>query len=102
MEGSTKLVRILNTHFKHIFSDFSEKLPADCEMQRTFSAFLGIINILDKGFLLFADEVSLVGTLEEADIFQIATISFIPFEVNFFEMENIFLNRKKAMLKLKI
>ena len=50
-------------------------------MQKTFSAFLGIINILDKGFLLFADEVSYTGTLEEADIFQIATIAFIPFEV---------------------
>ncbi len=52
-------------------------------MQKTFSAFLGIINILDKGFLLFADEVSYTGSLEEADIFQIATIAFIPFDVFF-------------------
>lgn len=61
--------------------DFSEKQPAEFDMQKTFSAFLGIINILDKGFLLFADEVSYTGSLEEADIFQIATIAFIPFEV---------------------
>lgn len=61
--------------------DFAEKIPSEFEMQKTFSAFLGIINILDKGFLLFADEVSFSGTLEEADIFQIATIAFIPFDV---------------------
>ena len=64
-----------------MFLDVNEKLPPDSEMQKTFSAFLGLINILDKGFLLFADEVSYTGTLEEADIFQIATIAFIPFEV---------------------
>lgn len=82
MEDLMKSVFFTKICFFHkIISDFSEKLPQDCEMQRTFSAFLGIINILDKGFLLFADEVSLAGTLEEADIFQIATISFIPFDV---------------------
>lgn len=61
--------------------DLNEK-PQIEFVQTTFcSAFLGIMNILDKGFLLMVEEVHKVGKIDDANIYQIAKISFISFEV---------------------
>jgi hypothetical protein len=50
------------------------------EKKKIFSAFLGIITILDKAFLLLVDECTHISTLEGSDIFRICSTSFIPFE----------------------
>ena len=80
----TKINR--NGFFREIES--SEKTPPDFESQNPFSAFLGIINIFDKSFLLMVKDVHRMGKLEEFNVYQISTVSFIPFEV-FFSFPNI-------------
>jgi len=59
----------------------TEKTAADYESQNAYSAFLGVINILDKVFLLMVKDVHRVGKLEEASIYQISTIIFVSLEV---------------------
>ncbi|KAM3130355.1 hypothetical protein pb186bvf_017558 [Paramecium bursaria] len=54
--------------------------PPQSEQQRFFSAFLGTIYILDKAFLLFIQEVSLVCAIDGQDLFQVQTIAFLPYE----------------------
>ena len=71
-----------NWFFRGIES--SDKTPPDFESQNPFSAFLGIINIFDKSFLLMVKDVHKVGKLEEFNVYQISTVSFIPFEVVLF------------------
>jgi hypothetical protein len=57
-----------------------EKTPDNFEKKRSFTAFLGIINILDKAFLLMADDAVLVCNIEGCDVFQLGSTTFIPFE----------------------
>ena len=59
----------------------TDKLPDNFEKRRAFSAFIGIINILDKTFLLLADDALLACNIENNDVFQMGTTTFIPFEV---------------------
>lgn len=82
-------------------TESNEKTPPDFESQSPFSAFLGIINIFDKSFLLMVKDVHRVGKLEEANVYQISTVSFIPFEVNFFFPKRHFLKIANNRGKMK-
>jgi len=62
--------------------DFSEKVPSNYESKRNYSLFMGILNILDKAFLLMVNEILPVCNIENNDIFVLASVSFVPFEVN--------------------
>ena len=42
---------------------------------------MGILNILNKTFLLFGEEVKPICALENHDIYELVSISFIPFDV---------------------
>jgi len=63
--------------------DFSEKIQQNFESKKNYSLFMGILHILDKAFLLLVNEILPVCNIENNDIFVIASVSFIPFEVYF-------------------
>jgi len=73
--------------------DFSEKVPSNYESKRNYSLFMGILNILDKAFLLMVNEILPVCNIENNDIFVLASVSFVPFEVkeNCLNLFNTFL-----------
>ncbi|CAD8204811.1 unnamed protein product [Paramecium octaurelia] len=56
--------------------------PQSEHQQMAFSAFLGTIYILDKPFLLLVEDAELICTIDEQDIFQIASVAFLPYEPN--------------------
>ncbi|CAK76155.1 unnamed protein product (macronuclear) [Paramecium tetraurelia] len=56
--------------------------PQSKHEQMAFSAFLGTIYILNEPFLLFVDEAELICTIDEQDIFQIASVSFLSYMPN--------------------
>jgi len=58
----------------------NENIPQNYESRTTYSAFMGIMHISDKTFLLVADKVKHVCKLENNDIFYISSVSFLPFE----------------------
>ncbi len=40
-----------------------------------------MVHILDKAFLFMVEDVNLVCSIDEKDVFQVVSLSFIPFEV---------------------
>jgi hypothetical protein len=48
--------------------------------QQDYSAFLGVINILDQSFLLMVDDVTSICTINKHKIFKVEQCSFIPFD----------------------
>lgn len=69
--------------------DFNEKTIIQEETLRhrkIFTAFMGIIKILNNYFLLMIEEAAQVCVIENNDVFQISSVSFVPLEV-FFKMK---------------
>lgn len=58
-----------------------EELPPNFSIMKEYSAFLGIIHILDCPFLLLVDDVSPTCNMNGHMFYSISSISFIPFEV---------------------
>jgi len=87
--------------------DLSETIPQNFESKKVYSLFMGILNILDKSFLLMVHEILPVCNIENNDIFAIASASFIPFESegDFFRTQsgkeaiNYILNIRKLLLQ---
>lgn len=59
----------------------NDNIPQNYEYKTTYSAFMGIMHISDKTFLLVADKVKPVCKLENNDIFFISSVTFVAFEV---------------------
>jgi hypothetical protein len=59
----------------------SEPRPSGHENSRSYSAFFGIIPIIDKVFLLMCQDVQTVCTIENKEIYQVVATNFVPFEV---------------------
>jgi len=87
--------------------DFSEKIQSNYESKKNYSLFMGILNILDKAFLLMVHEILPVCNIENNDIFALASVSFIPFESesDFYNSQsgkealNYILNLRKLLLQ---
>jgi len=60
--------------------DLHDKIPQNYESKKNYSAFLGVMNILDQAFLFLVDEIVPVCNIENNDIFTISSVTFIPFE----------------------
>jgi hypothetical protein len=52
------------------------KLPAPLK-QKKYSAFLGILPVLNRNFLVFVQDVKLACTIEGQDIFEVVDITFV-------------------------
>lgn len=80
---------------KTLEKEFNEKfdMPEDSLVsRRIFSAFLGVIKILDQFFLFMVDDVLQVCVMEGHNIYQISSISFVSFEVKRYKYQKIVLN----------
>lgn len=66
--------------------------------QQKYSAFLGILTILDQKFILMVQNVSYVVSIKNHEIFKIDNLAFIPFEVILFYFSLILSRLKKTRL----
>jgi len=49
--------------------------------KKGYSAFVGLINLMNEQFMVMADQAMLNCQIEGQDIYHICSIEFIPFEV---------------------
>ena len=73
--------------------DFNDKsiIPEEkLKSRRIFTAFMGIIKILNNYFLLMIEEATQVCVIENQDIFQIFSVVFVPMEVINFINKTLF------------
>ncbi len=66
--------------------------------QQKYSAFLGILTILDQKFILMVQNVSYVVNIKNNEIFRIDNLAYIPFEVLFYYFSLIPQRLKKIRL----
>lgn len=62
--------------------DKSEKIPP-ADRTKKYSAFLGLLPVLHRNFMVFVEEVKLVCCMVKHDIFEVATLSFIDLGESF-------------------
>ena len=58
-----------------------EKISSDYEKIEKFSTFLGIIKIINEKFLFMVEDVYLKCLISNSEIFEIQSITCIPFNV---------------------
>ncbi len=63
-----------------LFLDKEEQIPSGYEKKISFTAFLGILPILCKHFLVFVEMCEKVCSIESKDIYELKKIAMVQFE----------------------
>ena len=58
----------------------SSAIPGNYLKTAHFSAFLGVLSILNKTFLVFVENCTRACVIQEKDVFEVRDIGFVPFE----------------------
>ena len=60
--------------------DKSSAIPGNYDKKAVFSTFLGVLNILNKTFLVFVENCVKICSIQDMDVFEVKDIGFVPFQ----------------------